>query len=519
MKKPIITYNSQGKIAVRTVKLCISLLVVMLFLTSCSDWFDINDNPDVPQDVGYKNVLPSGISSVAYVLGGRYQVLGALWSQHWTQSPGASQYSGLDSYDINSSTFDDNQFGELYSGALQNLEYVKNESFKAGHWNYYLMATVMQAYTFQILADLYNQIPFSEALKGSGDELEPHFEKGRDIYDSLITRINYALSLDYENDELEDIEGEDLIFGGDIEKWVAFANTLKLKIYLRQTEANPVVAEAGIRELFDNEVDFLEEDAALDLFTNEAGRRNPLYDTEVNVFGNNPNLILSKTLYSFLVENNDFDRLDYLFNTPANGGEHKALEQGNYYAPDEPAGINSNSYSKPVFRFDAPVYLMSYSESCFLQAEAIIRFYPEDYDDAKEKYDEGVRQSFNRITGVINESSVNLVLGGSYSFPSEGSELENFIESIIVQKWIALSGIQNLETFFEHNRTRYPKISPVPADDNNYEPGEFSISVNNVTSGKFPKRLIFPESEYASNRNTPPKKDVWEKIWWDTKQE
>ena len=57
----------------------------------------------------------------------------------------------------------------------------------------------------------------------------------------------------------------------------------------------------------------------------------------------------------------------------------------------------------------------------------------------------------------------------------------------------------------------------MPADDGDYVPGEFTVSVNNVTSGRFPKRLIFPESEYSGNPFTPQKKQVYEKIWWDKK--
>ncbi len=516
MKVSLSKYNSLH-VRVRISKSFVPFLfAVVITFASCSDWLDINKNPDANDNVDFKELLPAGISSVAYVMGGRYQVLGALWSQHWTQSPGASQYSGLDAYDINSSTFDDRQFGELYSGALPNLEEVRNESYKAGQWNYYLVATVMQAYTFQVLVDLYDNVPFSQAIKGNSGIYEPIYENGQDIYDSLIARIDFALSLDFKNDELDEIGIRDLIFNGDIDVWEAFANTLKLRIYLRQTGVRAELAEQGIQDLYENEAKFLKTDAFLDVFTDESGRRNPLYETEMNFLGGNPNLVLSYTLYSYLSDNNDFDRMDNLFNTPSGGGAHNALEQGNYYAPNEPAGTNSSSYSKPIMLPYSPVYLLSLSESNFLQAEAIMRYNLDDYSVARDLYNEGVKESYRRIFGISNvDLYVDPLLGSSYSFPSEGSSLDAYIKSIITQKWVALSGIQNLETFFEQNRTGYPVKSPVPADDNNYEPGELTVSVNNVTSGRFPHRLIYPESEYANNRNTPDKEDVWVNVWWD----
>jgi hypothetical protein len=499
------------------------ILVILLIISSCGEWLDVNENPNSPSEVEFENVLPSGISSVAYVLGGRYQVLGALWSQHWTQSLGASQYAGIDSYDINSSSFDDNQFGELYAGALKAFEYVRQESEMKEEWNYYLIATVMQSYTFQLLADLYDEIPFSEALAGDTKTLTPKFEKGQDIYDSLIVRIDDALQKDLDNDELENPEGFDLLFYGDMDLWIEFANTLKLKIFIRQSEARPDIARQGIENLYAAEVDFLSTDAAMTQFQNQSGGRNPLYETEMNVFGSNPNLILSRTLHSYLLENSDFDRLDYMFNTPAAGGGHKSLVQGNYNDPEEPAGTNSSSYSKPIMLAASPVYLISHSESCFLQSEAIIRYNVSDYSESKDKYDEGVRAAYLRVLTLSNksaeqkESLINGFVNGPYRFTTEGSPLENFIEQIIVQKWVSLAGIQSLETFLEQNRTHYPAESDVLPDNEDYVPGEFTVSVNNVTSGRFPKRLIFPESEISGNPNTPEPKFVWEKIWWDTK--
>lgn len=496
-----------------------------MMISSCENWLDVNENPNSPSEVDFEIVLPSGISSVAYVYGGRYQVLGALWSQHWTQSLGASQYSGIDSYDINSSNFDDNQFGELYAGALKAFEYVRKESEKQEEWNYYLIATLMQSFTFQLLADLYDEIPFSDALHGDTKTLTPLYEKGQDIYDSLIIRIDDALEKDLDKDELENPEDLDLLFNGEMDFWIEFANTLKLKIFLRQSEARPEIARAGIEKLYNDEVDFLSTDVAMTQFQNQSGRRNPLYETEINVFGGNPNLILSRTLHSYLIENSDFDRLDFMFVTPSAGGGHNSLVQGNFNDPDEPAGTNSSSYSKPVMLSASPVYLMSLTESCFLQAEAIIRYNVSDYSDAKDKYDEGVRAAYLRVLALSNmsdEQKLTLIDGfvnGPYRFTTEGSPIENFIERIIRQKWVSLAGIQSLETFFEHNRTHYPAVSEVLPENEDYIPGELTVSVNNVTSGRFPKRLIFPESEISGNPNAPEKKAVWEKIWWDTKPE
>lgn len=488
------------------------IIPLFIILSSCEEWLDVNEDPNVPTEVSVEFVLPSGITSVAYVMGGRYQVLGALWSQHWTQSLGASQYTGLDSYDISSSTYD-GQFGELYTGALENFDLIRQKATEDGNWSFYLMATVMQAYTFQILADLYGQVPFSEALNGENENFTPEYETGQAVYDSIIARIDGALAKDLEAETSVEAGKNDLLFEGDVDLWVAFANTLKLKIFLRQCYASPDIAKTGIEKLYEDEVDFLTVDAAVTQFSDESGRRNPLYATDIQFFGNNPNLVISNTFLSYMNETGDLERLDRLFAFPEAGGGHKGLAQGNYNDPDEPPGTNSSSYSKPVLSPFAPVYIMSAIESYLLQAEAVVRYNVDEFSKAKEYYERAIDLSFLRL-GLTNSEEF-YGPGDVYQFPPEGSDLEELIKSIIMQKWLSLANIQSLETFFEHNRTNYPKISDVPYDDPNYVPGEFTVSVNNVTSGRLPKRLIFPESEYSGNPNTPEKKEVWENIWWD----
>lgn len=493
-------------------KLTYILVLTSILFTGCEDWLNVNDDPNVPTDVSVEFVLPSGITSVAYVMGGRYQVLGALWSQHWTQSLGASQYTGLDSYDINSSTYD-GQFGELFTGALENFDFIRQQTAQDENWSFYLMATVMQAYTFQILVDLYDQVPFTEALQGDKENFTPKYEPGQVVYDSLVARIDEALSKDYEAETVIDAGKNDLLFEGEIDAWIAFANTLKLKMYLRQCYARPEIARDGIEKLYDEEAEFLTSDAVITQFSDESGRRNPLYATDIIFFGNNPNLVISNTLLSYFNEQGDLDRLDRLFLFPESGGGHNGLAQGNYNDPEEPAGTNSSSYSKPFISPFQPVFLMSATEAYLLQTEAIVRYNVDEFSIAKEYFENAIDIAFLRL-GLTNSEEF-YGPGDVYQFPPEGSELEDIIEHIIMQKWISLANIQSLETFFEHNRTGYPKVSDVPFDDANYIPGQFTVSVNNVTSGKFPKRLIFPESEYSGNPNTPAKKEVWENVWWD----
>ena len=79
--------------------------------------------------------------------------------------------------------------------------------------------------------------------------------------------------LDLESENAEEVGSEDILFNGNMSRWIEFANTLKLKIYLRQVYARPQVAENGIRALYaDPEIKFLATDVAMTQFTNEIGQ-------------------------------------------------------------------------------------------------------------------------------------------------------------------------------------------------------------------------------------------------------
>ncbi|MFC2100578.1 SusD/RagB family nutrient-binding outer membrane lipoprotein [Bacteroidota bacterium] len=469
------------------------LLSLVLIGTSCEkDFLDVNVDPNNPADATVDLVFPAGTSGAAYVIGGWYQILGGMWAQHWTQSTGAQQYRAYDSYNITTTTLDDRQFGGLYYGALNDLEYVKKTASADNNWTYYLMATVVQCYTYQVLADLYDRIPFSEALQGA-DNFTPKWDMGQDVYNGLISRLNEALAKDLNASTNQMPGADDIIFNGNMDRWVEFANTLKLKIYMRQCYANASAASSGIQSLYTAGADFLTADAAMTAFLDEANRRNPVYETEWDRFGG-VNIVASNTLLNYLLNNGD-PRADAIYNTPINGGAHFGLDQGDFF---NPGPTNAADCSQPAVSGVDAVYFMSLAESYFLQAEAVVRYGVT--GDAKLLYENGIEASFARF-GVTGASALYGV-GGVYEFPSTGTD-EAKLEAIMNQKWVAMANNQGLEAFLEQNRTHYPDF--------------YTLAVNRVHGDRYPKRLLYPDSETVTNPNTPTVQQVYVKVWWDQK--
>ena len=511
---------------------------MMFYASSCgNDFLDTNTDPNNPQTAPAELVFPAAVASTASVVGGDFAILGGMWSQAWTQNNGSNQYKTYDAYNLRPTDFQ-RAWGELYAGSLSDLKYVKEEADAKADANLYLMASVMEAYTYQVLVDLYDEVPFEEALQGLAN-LTPKFNTGQEVYDGLIARLNAALSRQTGSTLIGD---NDIVFGGDMGSWRQFANTLKLKMYLRQSEARPGVAEAGVRALYAEGGNFLSGPAAMDMFVDQTSKRNPLYEQDQSpALNTNQNIKASTTMFTFLDDANDL-RLE-AFYIPGSGGQ-KAQEQGAFNTPSTllvPTTV-SRARISPV----APVYFISEAESYFLQAEAVLRGWGT--GDAQALYESGVRASYAQIANDLSndpatasqeiaelildkngrsDSTANSKLivnpviptTGVYAYPAGGTTADK-LEAIITQKWVALNGSkQGLEAYLERNRTNIPATSAVPrSTSTGYVPGEFVYPVEGVTgNGNFAKRLLTPETERTRNPNSagPSSKTITDKVWWD----
>jgi hypothetical protein len=211
----------------------------------------------------------------------------------------------------------------LFTNGLKNYQYVIDKSAAAGDWNFYLMGTVMKAYTTAILVDLYDKIPYTEALQGSAN-LTPKFDDGYAIYLDLIKRIDTALTKDLSASTNTSPGTADLVFGGNMNNWIRFANTLELKMYLRMINAHADVATAGITALYNRGAIFLTTDAAVTNFTNAPGLDNPLYEQNIRQLNTPDNLRASRTFAGFLQANND-PRITRFFGSATPGLSTRAI--------------------------------------------------------------------------------------------------------------------------------------------------------------------------------------------------
>jgi len=480
----------------------------LLIVAGCKK-LDINQSPNNPpvESATVETLFPSAVISTVSRTGGDLSIIGGLWAQYWTQNSNSSQFRTVDSYDVQAtSNFINGPYSELFAGALTDYQLGITKSVAAQDWRYNLMNTVMKAYTYEVLVDLFDKVPYSEALKG-GANLQPKFDDGYTIYTSLIAEIDAALAKDYKTAPLTDAQIKtDFIFGkkgtsADVmASWEKFANTLKLKMYLRMVNAKPAEAQAGILKLYQDGAKFLDEDAKVDIFTDVPNKSNPFYEYNFRRLNTPDNLKASVTFTSWLIKNQD-PRAAVYFGV----AKPISINQGDYLGAAAHPEYN-NAVNVVVNATDA-VPLISLDEAYFMQAEARLRYFGG--AGAKDLYDKGVLTAFAKL-GLDGSA----LLATTYAYPASADEKIN-LEAIIVQKWASLFGSHALEAFFEQNRTGYPEISAVYSTEAGYIPGQLVYTPNGVTgAGNFPRRFVYPDFEKSRNANTPAQVPIYTKVWW-----
>ena len=479
------------------------LLSLSLSFVGCNKQLDINQDPNNPtlSQGNPSLVFPVAVLATTGKAGGDLAIIGGMWSQYFTQAASSNQYKDIDTYNFaQDNTYVNGSYDVMFSNGLKNYQYVIDKAQASGDWTYNLMGTVMKAYTTEILVDLYDQIPFSQALKGSGN-LNPKFDDGYSIYTSLISSIDTALSKNFSASTNTVPGTQDLIFGGNISKWKSFAYTLELKMYLRMINAYPSVASAGIKALYAKGVSFLSNDAAVTNFSGSASLDNPFYEQNIRQLNTTTNIRASTTFISWLQANND-TRIKSFFGTTS----PTSINQGDF------SGSSAAYLNSAVFVQSAtdPVEFISLPESYFLQAEADLRYFGG--TNAQALYNSGVNAAFAQL-GLSGSAFV--AAGGKYAFPASGT-LDQKIEAIIVQKWASCAyGCHGIEAFFEKNRTGYPRSSAVYSSSSAYVPGQLVVAKNSVLApGLVPKRMVYPYDETSRNTSAPAPVASTVKVWW-----
>ena len=293
------------------------IIALIAFISSgCKKSFlDVNTNPNSLPSATPSFVFTNALNTTTTNLLNANET-GSYWAGHWTQSSSYILSPETFAYNFTDGNF--NYWDGIYDN-LQDYQYVINNADANGQKYFKGPAKVMKAYLFGALVDMYGNIPYTDALKGTR-ALAPKFDDQKAVYEDLIKQLDSALIDIKANAFASAFSGADIIFKGNTTSWAQFANSVKLRLLMHQsrvsgkeayitTELNKIVTE-GSGFITGKEVGV----GGPSFYIATAGKTNPYYDRfgyDANgaqrAFGRYPRP--TKFLFGVLIASNDTFRL------------------------------------------------------------------------------------------------------------------------------------------------------------------------------------------------------------------
>ncbi|PKF74521.1 SusD/RagB family nutrient-binding outer membrane lipoprotein [Chryseobacterium sp. PMSZPI] len=446
------------------IKISLVAACVGLGLTSCqSDLTSLNDDPKHPSILPSENLLATAVYQSSYYMDNpsvnfnNYRFFTQQWAE--TQYPDESQYN------LVTRNQPRNHFNRMYVYSINNLKQakmnLKNEVETDENVRINKLATleIEEIFIWENLVDTYGDIPYSDAFKPD-ENLTPKYDDAKTIYLDLIKRIN-----DVTATIKPSVNGysTDLIYGGNMNKWAKFANSIKLRLGMNLADVDPALAQSTVETAITSGV-ISSDDEAYKLKYDGNTFSNPVFD---NLVASNRNDFIPSELAINTMNAVSDPRMSVWFTKV--GGVYKGGVFGELNDP-----YTNFSQLTSYFRGATTASnLLSYAEVAFLKAEAAARGYSAG-GTAADLYTAAVTESM-RENGVSAANTTTYLAANPFN-------ASNWKQSIGVQAWIAMFN----KGFASWNFTRrldYPILVNPPK--------------SNLSS--VPYRMPYSDQEYVLN--------------------
>ncbi len=517
--------------------------------------FNINKNINSPTDstITYFVVLPAAMNASGRIVAsgswGPIQNWMSYWSRSGTYAPNVLE----ETYAITTGF----GAGVWNNGYDNNYDYniVQIKAALAGAGFYEGISRIMKAHNYQIMVDVYGNIPYTQALKGSGNPT-PAYDNGLDIYKALFREIDAGMALINGADVSatgpnRDIATNDIMFKGDKILWNKFGNTLKLRMLVHCHGVAAINKTAEMAIITANGNGFLGagQDAQMNPGYSANDKANPFFNnyiTNTDGSGSANNIYYKANEWGVEYYKWDGDpRRTRFYVAGSNGliGVPYGTPPVAQYAAAVVAGIGPGLNKGAL----APQWVITAAESFFLQAEARFRGFITSGPTAQQLMTSGIYESC-RFVGVTNPTaSADTYIANNATYPDvdytaaapvvTGGPIGGLF-TILSQKWFAMNGVAPYETWTDWRRVAYSEVavrvsttnSPAPTTNFIYGdggqfsggpaspgPGPFrSISPQISPADQIPVRFLYPQTEYNYNAgNVPAGITRYSKVFWD----
>ena len=451
-------------------KIVVSVLLFTVVFISCKKWIDpsMNTSPNNPTDIAMAQLVAPIEANLAYDVGGELARYTCDWMQQITGLQ--SQAADNDIYTISESDVNQDWSYNLYSPGMINTKILMDKASATSSPYYAGVAKILMAYHLGVTTDLWGDIPYSDALKGASNQFKPKYDTQQEIYNSIFSLLNDAINDFSAATSIFSPGGEDLIYAGDLSKWEKTAYALKARYSLHLAKRNGITAYSDALAAVANAYTSNDDDFKV-IFGSAYNNSNPIYQSEQE----RAHYYSACATYEKMLSSTNDPRQAVYFNGTLGSIPGQ---------PNANASMIGASYASAT----SPVYLMSYAEVKFIEAEARYSLNAND-PLAVTAYNDGLKASLQReeVYGDGAWYNANMITSATIS-----------LEKIIDQKY--LSSFLQIETWTDWRRTGYPVLA---------------LATGAVTS-EVPRRFPYPQDERLYNGdNMPAGLTITNRVWWD----
>ena len=490
-----------------------SAVVIAMGLASCSEYLDINTDPNAPaaKDVSTDMIFPAVEMNLAVTYGDYLRITGGYYSQIYAHLAGTSNYVDYSQFSM-SATRSSGSYSQLYQKVLQNAKTVMDKASSAEDWGTYLAAVTLRAFALETLVDMYGETPYKDALDPAN--IAPKFDEGIDVYKGVIAELDEALS---KASATMPVTTNFIFKGQSAENWIKFAKSLKFKMLIRMGD----IASAQALVEDDN---FITSDVKLaNCWKQEAQQESPFWAEEFSTLGGSTqeNVVANLAIIGTMLQKDGEGNVIYQdprlaeYFVPNTSGEFVGNISGTNMSTASEPFKNADYWCRPVASYDMPVYFITVAEVDFFLAEYYLL--KEDAAKAADYYEQAIAASC--ATNGLTAADAATILA---QYPYNGKE------NIAVQKWIALAGVNPFEAYCEVRRLDYPAFDTTlkgsdmfsgsgALNTSAYKPGTLYTPYqvdHEVGDNKLLERWPYAEAAQSRNPNTPKFKGYTTPIFW-----
>lgn len=449
-------------------------------------------------------------------------LLGGAYGRYAAESKAASwpnKFSTFDAPDGWSSVMFNEVIPEIYPA------YIKLKSLTDDQVTLSI-AEILKVMAIHRVTDTYGPIPYSKI--GVDGAIQVSYDSQRDVYMKMFEELDGAIEALTQRQTESISTNADLIYKGDLVKWIKLANSIKLRLAMRIVYAEPEIAKTKAEEAVNHSIGVMisnDDNAALTTFTTDG---NPI-NTAVKYNDGDNRAVADMTTY--MNAYNDPRRAAYFLKSGFSGVDYVGYR----------SGINIGSVSEfenySIFNIDrtTPLQWMNVAEVMFLRAEGALRGWNMG-GTAELFYNQGISLSFEQwgVSGLTAYLADDTSFPNGYTDPrgtysyntqlstvtvkwsvTDEANFEKCLERIIIQKWLANFPLGH-EAWADRRRTGYPVMIPVVVNN----------SPNNILSNSdIPRRCPYPSQEAINNTSNyiagvamlGGADNIATRVWWDCK--